>query len=90
MSLSAQLRLEAEAPATVDINEPYFQVRYRIGSADVGDLKSPQFQGFEVLAGPTLSTRRESIFYNGREQSRESTTFTFTLAPQKKGIFLSE
>lgn len=87
MSLSAQLRLEAEAPATVDINEPYFQVRYRIGSADVGDLKSPQFQGFEVLAGPTLSTRRESIFYNGREQSRESTTFTFTLAPQKKGTY---
>lgn len=87
MSLSAQLRLEVDAPAAVDINEPYFQVRYRINTVDVGELKSPQFKGFEVLAGPTLSTSRSSFSYNGRTQTHESSTFTFTLAPQKKGTY---
>lgn len=87
MPVSAQLRLEVEAPSSVDINEPYFQVRYMIKSAEVSDYTFPQFTGFEVLAGPSVSVSRSSTFYNGQHRSESSRTYTFTLAPQKKGTF---
>ena len=84
---AAQLRLDVEAPSTVDINEPYFQVRYSIKSDDVSDSDFPQFEGFEVLAGPSISRGRSTIVSNGVTHSESSSTYTFTLAPQKKGTF---
>ena len=84
-SANAQLRLEVSAPGSVDINEAYFQVRYTINTASVSDFNPPAFNGFEVLAGPSVSTR-SSYSSNGSHTSHSSsTTYTFTLAPIKKG-----
>lgn len=84
-SAYAQLRLEVSAPGSVDINEAYFQVRYTINTASVSDFNPPAFNGLEVLAGPSISTR-SSYSSNGSHTSHSSsTTYTFTLAPIKKG-----
>lgn len=84
----AQLRLGATAPRSVDINESYFQVKYSIATALASDINYPSFSGFEVLAGPSVSTR-SSYSSNGSHSSHSSsTTFTFTLAPTKKGRFV--
>lgn len=81
----AQIRFEVEAPSSVDINEPYFQIRYRINTAETSQLTSPSFTGFSLLAGPSISTKRQFTSVNGHNSANSSTTFTYTLAPQKKG-----
>lgn len=86
-SAIAQLRLEASAPSNVDINESYFQVKYTIATASASDFNSPSFGGFEVLAGPSVSTRSSYVSSGGRSSHSSSTTYTFTLAPTRKGRF---
>lgn len=87
LTAHAQLRIEVEAPTSVDINEPYFQIRYTINTADVSDFAAPQFTGFDVLAGPSVSTRQNFSSVNGHNTSSSSRTYTFTLAPQRTGKF---
>lgn len=83
----AQLRIDVEAPAAIDINEPYFQIRYTINTADVANFSAPQFTGFDVLSGPNVSTRKSFSSVNGHNTSSSSCTYTFTLAPQRTGNF---
>lgn len=86
-TLSAQLRVEVEAPASVSLDEPYFQVRYKIASASVRNIESPDWSHFDLLSGPNQSTSRAVSFIGGKQTSQESTTITYTLAPQKAGTF---
>lgn len=83
----AQFRFEVEAPSSVDINEPYFQIRYHINTSETSHLASPSFAGFDLLAGPSVSTQQSFSSVNGHSSSNSSSTFTYTLAPQKKGQF---
>lgn len=83
----AQIRFEVEAPSSVDINEPYFQIRYHINTSETSHLASPSFAGFDLLAGPSVSTQQSFSSVNGHSSSNSSSTFTYTLAPQKKGQF---
>lgn len=83
----AQIRFEVEAPSSVDINEPYFQIRYHINTSETSHLASPSFAGFDLLAGPSVSTQQSFSSMNGHSSSNSSSTFTYTLAPQKKGQF---
>lgn len=87
----AQLRLEVEAPSTVDINETYFHITYTIASASTHDFSKPPMTGLDVLAGPAMSvnTVSSTVMSGGRSVNRSSssTTFTFTLAPLEKGTF---
>ena len=41
----AQLRLEVEAPSTVDINETYYHITYTIASASTHDFSKPPMTG---------------------------------------------
>lgn len=83
----AQIRFEVEVPSSVDINEPYFQIRYHINTSETSHLTSPSFAGFDLLAGPSVSTQQSFSSVNGHSSSNSSSTFTYTLAPQKKGQF---
>lgn len=84
--LAAQLKLSVNAPASVDINEPYFQIRYSI-SASANWQSTPAFGDFDVLAGPSKSFSQSTTIINGKHSSNASTTFTFTLAPRKQGSY---
>ncbi len=84
---AAQLRLTVSAPKSVDINTPYFQVRYTIATDAATDFVVGNFKDFEVLAGPSSSVSRSMTSINGHTTSNSSSTYTVTLAPRKKGRF---
>ena len=84
--VSAQnVKFTAEAPATVYVNTP-FQLVYNV-NADAENLRAPDFQFFEILAGPFTSKSSSYQIINGKTSSSVQNTFTYTLMPQKEGTF---
>lgn len=86
-ALHAQLRVEVSAPSSVDINEPYFQIRYTIATASADGIEGNPAKDFELLSGPNISVSQSTTSINGRVHSNQSTTYTYTLAPRTKGTF---
>lgn len=86
-ALHAQLRVEVSAPSSVDINEPYFQIRYTIATASADGIEGNPAKDFDLLSGPNISVSQSTTSINGRVRSSQSTTYTYTLAPRTKGTF---
>lgn len=80
-----QVRFSASAPSTVILDRP-FQLVYSL-NASGKDLKIPDLQNFEVLAGPFQSYSQSTQIINGRTSSSVSYSYTYTLLPQKTGTY---
>lgn len=83
----AQVKMRLEAPATVDLGEEYFQIMFKIDAANVSNFNPPSLEGFELLSGPVSSFRSNTSVINGKVKHEEQTTFTYVLAPKRKGTF---
>lgn len=79
------VRFTASAPSTVILDKP-FQLVYSI-NASGRDLRAPEINNFDVLAGPFQSQSSSIQIVNGRQTSSESNSFTYTLQAQKTGTF---
>ena len=79
------VRFSASAPSTVVLNSP-FQLVYTV-NASGKDLRVPEINNFEVLAGPFQSHSSSIQIVNGRQSSSESNSYTYTLQAQKTGTF---
>lgn len=83
----AQERITVEAPQAVDINAPYFQVKYSVPAAGAQIAAEPDLHAFDLLSPPGISTSSSTIITNGRVQRAASTVVTYTLAPKARGRF---
>ena len=86
-TLTAQVKMELEAPQTVDISEDYFQIKFVVSDVNVSDFTPPSLQDFELLSGPYSSVMSSTSIINGKTRHEGSTTYTYTLAPKTKGNF---
>ncbi len=75
----------ASAPATVYMDTP-FQLKYSV-NASARDLRAPDLQFFEILAGPFEEHSSSYQNINGKATSSVNVSYTFTLLPQKVGTF---
>jgi len=86
-NISAQkVEFSAQAPNAVVSGQP-FQLQYIINSNDVSNLQIPKIDDFQVVAGPYTYSSTQSTFINGKASTSVSTTYTYTLLPQKEGTF---
>jgi hypothetical protein len=79
------VRFTASAPSSVILDKP-FQLVYSI-NAPGKDLRVPEFNNFDVLAGPFEAHSSSYQVINGRTSSSVSTSYTYTLQAQKTGTF---
>jgi len=79
------VRFTASAPSTVVLDKP-FQLVYSI-NAPGKDLRVPEINNFDVLAGPFTSQSSSYQIVNGRSTSSVSISYTYTLQAQKTGTF---
>ena len=79
------VKFSASAQSTVILDKP-FQLSYTLNAAGK-DLRTPEFQFFDVLAGPFQSYSQSTQIINGRTSSSVTYTYTFTLLAQKTGTF---
>ncbi len=75
----------ASAPEVVYLDTP-FQLIYTVNSA-AKDLQVPDFNAFEILAGPYESRSSYTQIVNGKKTSSTTISYTFTLMPGKTGNF---
>lgn len=79
------VRFSASAPSTVIVDKP-FQLVFTVNSTGK-DLKAPDFNNFEVLAGPFQSTSSSYQIINGKTSSSVSISYTYTLQATKTGTY---
>lgn len=79
------VRFTASAPSTVILDSP-FQLVYTV-NATGKDLRTSDFNNFEVLAGPFESRSSSYQIINGKTSSSVSVSYTYTLQATKTGTF---
>lgn len=83
----AQASFTVAAPTPVAVGSP-FRAEFSIDSEpDRGSFNAPAFEGFEVIAGPSVSTGHSVQWINGKQTSSYNCTYTFVLMPVEEGIF---
>ena len=83
----AQVSFTVAAPTPVAVGSP-FRAEFSIDSEpDRGSFNAPAFEGFEVIAGPSVSTGHSVQWINGKQTSSYNCTYTFVLMPVEEGIF---
>lgn len=84
---SAQVSFTADAPALTALGQP-FRVEFSVDAEPERDsFEAPSFEGFEVIAGPSVSTGHSIQFVNGKQSSSYSCSYTFVLLPSTSGTF---
>ena len=79
------VRFVASAPSTVILDKP-FQLVYTV-NANAKDLRVPDFNNFDILAGPFESHSQSIQYVNGKSSSSVSVSYTYTVQAQKTGTF---
>lgn len=79
------VQFRASAPAQVIVGRP-FQLTYSVNQRS-RDLRAPEIQDFDVVAGPYTSTSSSTSFVNGKRTSSFSQTYTYTLIASKEGNY---
>ena len=84
-SAADKVTFEADAPMIVAVDE-VFRVEVTVNeSPDDGSFVAPSFEGFDLLAGPVLSTRRSFESINGSMTSSLKISYTYTLVCHEAG-----
>ncbi|MEI6754665.1 MAG: BatD family protein [Paludibacter sp.] len=79
------VRFVASAPTTVVLDKP-FQLVYTV-NANAKDLRVPELNNFDVLAGPFESHSQSIQYVNGKSTSSVSVSYTYTIQAQRTGTF---
>ena len=80
-----EVTFEADAPMLVAAGE-VFRVEFTVSATpDDDSFVAPSFDGFDLLAGPVLSTRRSVELINGSLSSSLRITYTYTLVSHEAG-----
>ena len=85
MTVLADVEFRASAPAQVIVGRP-FQLTYTINQR-ARDFQAPDFEHFDVLAGPYTSQSSSTSFVNGKMSSTFTLTYTYTMRAMEEGTF---
>lgn len=84
--LYAQVTVKLQAPSQTEVGQRV-RISYVVNTNDVDDIKIGDFQGFNVLYGPSTSSQSSISMINGKTTHNSSMTFTYTVAATKEGTF---
>lgn len=85
-ALANDVQFVATAPNTVAVGQQ-FRLEFNIKNAKPNDFKAPEFEGFDVLMGPSISTGKQVSIINGSMTSTENVAYTYVLAAKQEGTF---
>ncbi len=80
-------KLTLQAPSQAEEGRR-IRVSYTLDNNDFDRIQlDGDFDGFDLLFGPSISTSSSISIINGRTTQSSSTTFTYTLSPKKAGTY---
>lgn len=80
---AAQSPFSVKAPNIVAVGEP-FRVEFT-STEEIKDFIAPSFEGFNVIAGPTVSTSSNIEYINGTLNRSQQFTYTYVLVAESEG-----
>lgn len=80
-------QLEVLSAPSKAFTEDYFELQYRVSTAEIDRFIAPDLKDFYVHSGPNVSTANNYTSTNGKVSTFSSTTYTFILQPRKQGRF---
>jgi len=84
-AMSQEVRVTAQAPSTVATGNTF---RYTVTiNARPSNFKGPQFEGFNVMMGPSTSSSSSISIINGQVSQEVSYSYTYVLSAVKEGKF---
>lgn len=84
-SAAEKVTFEASSPLMVAVGEA-FRVEFTLNAEpDANTFKAPSFEGFDVIAGPSVSTGSSVQYVNGSITKSFSYGITYVLLPQAAG-----
>lgn len=86
VAFAEDVKLEVYAPSNVEAGNR-FRVQFMVNTQDVSNFQGPDFSGFEVIYGPTLSTQSSYQIINGHTSQSSSITYTYILLANKPGTY---
>lgn len=86
ISSFADVSVQLKAPRQAFVGKR-LQVSYTANTSDVEDFSVGEFDGFEVLFGPSTSRSSNFSMVNGKTTQSSSITFTYVLQPIKEGVY---
>ncbi len=82
-----KVEFTAEVPALVALGEP-FRVEFRLNAKPDDDtFMAPTFEGFDIIAGPSVYRGSSVQFVNGSVTQTHEYTYTYVLLPTRAGNF---
>ena len=75
----------ASAPSKVIAGKP-FQLSYTVNQRGK-DLRAPEFENFDFIAGPYTSQSSSTSFVNGKRTSTFTMIYTYTLKAENEGTY---
>lgn len=78
----------ASAPSVVEVGEQ-FRLSFVLNNKGE-NLQVPTIKGFDLLAGPSLSTSSNITIINGDMKQNQEYTYTYILEGQEEGEFTIE
>ena len=79
-----QVTLKVQAPSQAEVGQR-IRISYVANTQDIEDFQVGNFEGFNVLYGPSTSRSSSFSMTNGRTTQSSSTTFTYTVVPTAEG-----
>lgn len=87
VSLGWAQKLTLHAPSQAEVGRR-IRVSYVLNTSEFDHIQlEGEFNGFDVLFGPSVSTSSSISIINGQTTQSSSTTFTYTLAAKKEGTY---
>lgn len=82
-----EVSFEVNVPRVVAVGE-YFSVEFTLNAgANQRDFEGPAFEGFDVLAGPSISSSSSFQIINGQTTRTESQTFSYVVLCPSEGDY---
>ena len=79
-----QVTLKVQAPAQAEVGQR-IRISYVANTQDIEDFQVGNFEGFNVLYGPSTSRSSNISIVNGRTTQSSTVTFTYTVVPTSEG-----
>ena len=79
-----QVTLKVQAPSQAEVGQR-IRISYVANTQDIEDFQVGNFEGFNVLYGPSTSRSSNISIMNGRTTQSSTVTFTYTVVPTSEG-----
>jgi len=80
----SQVTLKVQAPSQAEAGRR-IQIQYVANTQDIDDFRTGDFEGFNVLYGPSTSRSSSFSMVNGHTTQSSTTTFTYVVVPIEEG-----